>query len=462
MSQATLVLPESITDELAGAASEEWESAAVLLVSVTGQTRRGLRLLGRELAWVPPNGYLRREADSLTIASDGYVDALRRAETIGASAIWVHTHPGEGASPAASRFDDAVDRELAEVFKVRTGSEFYGALIVSHNRGEFTFTGWLENPDGVVPIHRLWAVGDRLTLRSAYDLPLVESLPAMFDRNVRAFGGDVQVILRDLQVAVVGCGGTGSSVAEQLTRLGVRRLLLIDPDVLSETNLTRVYGSRPVDVGRAKADVLGAHLRSIAPDVAVESIQSLVTIEATARELTDCDVVFGCTDDNAGRLVLSRLSSYYLTPVIDCGVLITGDSQGRISGIDARATVLTPGSACLVCRSRVDLQRAATELLTPDERRRREDEGYAPALLGVEPAVVAYTTLIAAAAVGELLERLIGYGPEPVPGEILIRCHEREFSTNVQAPRPGHYCDPESGKLGLGDMTPFLEQTWVA
>ena len=99
-------------------------------------------------------------------------------------------------------------------------------------------------------------------------------------------------------------------------------------------------------------------------------------------------------------------------------------------------------------------------MMSPGEHQRRADEGYAPALEGVEPAVVTFTTQTAAAAVSELLERLIRYGPEPVPSEILLRAHEREISTNVQAPREGHYCHPDSGKLGLGITEPFLEQTW--
>ena len=99
-------------------------------------------------------------------------------------------------------------------------------------------------------------------------------------------------------------------------------------------------------------------------------------------------------------------------------------------------------------------------MLSPDEHQRLADEGYAPALAGAEPAVVAFTTQVAAAAVSELLERLIHYGPEPVPTEILLRVHEREVSTNDQSPRDGHYCHPGSGKLGLGVTEPFLEQVW--
>jgi len=131
-----------------------------------------------------------------------------------------------------------------------------------------------------------------------------------------------------------------------------------------------------------------------------------------------------------------------------------------LTGIDARVTTLVPGQACLVCRGRIDLARASAELMTPDERVLRIDEGYAPALGRTEPAVVSFTTLVAATAVSELLERLIGYGPNPRPSEVLLRYHEREISTNGALPRERHYCHPASGKTGLGFTDPFLEQAW--
>jgi hypothetical protein len=174
---------------------------------------------------------------------------------------------------------------------------------------------------------------------------------------------------------------------------------------------------------------LAAHLSRIAPDAEVATHAGMITSEQTAKALLDAEVIFGCTDDNAGRLVLSRLSSYMLTPVIDCGVLLTSSADGHLEGIDGRMTFLAPGAACLVCRNRIDLQRAAAEMLTPEEHQRLAGEGYAPALAGVEPAVVAYTTQVAAAAVGELIERLVQYGPEPAPTELLLRLHEREWST---------------------------------
>jgi hypothetical protein len=157
--------------------------------------------------------------------------------------------------------------------------------------------------------------------------------------------------------------------------------------------------------------------------------------------------------------VLSRIAAYYLVPLFDCGVLISSEMHSII-GIDGRVTVQTPGEACLTCRGRIDLARAAAEQLDPSERALREDEGYAPELGRIEPAVVTFTTAVASQAVTELLERFIGFGPEPVPTEVLLRIHERQMSTNRRLPLDGHFCHPQTGQLGRGDSEPFLGQLW--
>lgn len=456
---ATLVLPETLAEQLAERAAGALESAGVLMCR-TVITPRGARLLARDITWVDDQHYLGRTDHDMVIPPEAYVGALGAAEVDGCVALWVHTHPTQEGVPLPSQADRLVDSQIADLFRLRSGSERYGTLIVSPREEWFTFTGTIEIADeSAVPIEQIWSVGSKWRLTASHDSE--HECPAeMFDRNVRAFGAHIQLLLGRLKIGLVGAGGTGSSVAEQLVRLGVRNMLLVDADRLSESNLTRVYGSTPNDVGEPKVQSLCTHLKRLAPDIECETAYGMSTSQSVAKKLIGCDVVFGCSDDNAGRLVLSRLSTYLLLPVIDLGVLISSDKDGVISGIDGRVTVLTPGSACLVCRDRIDMGRAAAELQTPEERKRLADEGYAPALGDTEPAVVAYTTAVAAAAVNEFLDRLIGYGPPERGTETLLRLHEREISTNQATPRERHYCHPSQGKWGAGMEEPFLGQVW--
>ena len=455
----TLRLPTALYSNLLAMATNDVETAAVLLAQLIPIDPNHAVLLATGLVPVPDEAYEIRTDQSLQVTSDGYMHALKTAGQERAVAIWVHSHPGDGAVPRPSRHDHLVNTQLADLFGDRTGTDQYGYLVVSHRADTLTFTGALT---GAVmgPISRLSAVGDRWIFHPAYDRSDAADLE-LFDRNIRAFGHQMQTVIGSLTVAVVGAGGTGSAVAEQLVRLGVRNLILIDPDNLSESNTTRVYGSTPADVDRAKVDVLGDHLERIADGVSTMRIRGSIVTEGAARTLRAADVVFGCTDDNAGRLRLSRLPYYYLVPVIDCGIQLHADDTGTISGIYGRVTTTYPGAACLLCRNRVDLQLAEAETRSSQEQQRLQKEGYAPALPGVEPAVVAFTTLVAATAVGELLERLVGYGDTPTPTELILYIHDRNVRQNREEPRLGHYCDPPTVRVGT-DRNMFLGLNWAS
>ncbi len=92
---------------------------------------------------------------------------------------------------------------------------------------------------------------------------------------------------------MVGTGGTGSSIAEQVTRLGVHDFLLIDPDDLETSNLSRVYGTFPDslhhDRQAQKTEVIARHLRRINPQARVRAIALNIALNDAARELRNRD-----------------------------------------------------------------------------------------------------------------------------------------------------------------------------
>lgn len=80
------------------------------------------------------------------------------------------------------------------------------------------------------------------------------------------FGARGQAVLREMAVAVVGAGGGGSLLVQMLGHLGIGRIVVIDYDVVDETNLSRIVGAGPGDVGRLKGRRDEGHGHAHRPD----------------------------------------------------------------------------------------------------------------------------------------------------------------------------------------------------
>jgi molybdopterin/thiamine biosynthesis adenylyltransferase len=284
----------------------------------------------------------------------------------------------------------------------------------------------------------------------------------IYDRQVRAFGKQLQAVLKRLTVGVVGAGGTGSSVVEQLVRLGVGSLVVADGQRLDASNVTRGYGSRLIDVGIPKAALAERLAFEIGLGTHVRPIERPVTFRSALEAFRECDVIFGSTDDQWGRSLLTRLSIYYYVPVLDMGVKIDS-ADGRVHSIQGRVTKLFPGSACLFCRNRISaawVRAEAINAVSPREGERLREEGYAPELAEPAPAVIPFTTAVAATALAEFLHMLTGFmGNERRSTEIILRFDSGDVRTNSTAGNPDCLCGDRE-KWGRGDRLTFLDSTW--
>jgi molybdopterin/thiamine biosynthesis adenylyltransferase len=447
----TIAFHGQLWEELMAALDEPRESAGVVLAGLAVDDDR-LTLLANRIEWVPDECYELRDRDQLVITSRGWMPALRHAADEGWQPIFFHTHPGAPAGP--SRRDHAVNDALERPFRIRAGAAYYAAFTLGGTRTAPSFSGRVTDGNETVQIERVRVAGPRIHLLVVGD---DGEPPAPFDRQVRAFGAEGQRVLRRLRAGIVGGGGTGSAVAELLIRLGVGEIVMVDDDEVTDTNLTRIHGSVMADVGRAKTELAEAQADAIGLGSRLEPVVAKVTEVEAMKRLRGCDVVFGCTDDNAGRIVLSRLAYWYCIPVIDMGVVIRA-TEGEITGLYGRVTTMVPGDACLICRGRVDLQLARDEQQPTDERERLAREGYAQGLGDPDPAVVTYTTLVAALAVDELKRRLFGFGAPAA--ELLISISDRELRRPGRSAAPTHFCGDRE-QWCRGDEDPPLGQTWV-
>jgi hypothetical protein len=453
--RATLAMTSATRRALAAALADPRESAAVLSCQLVRNDEE-LTLLARTLAWPSEDQYVTREAHGLELRSPGWVPPFRAAAASGDLALFVHTHPG--GQPRFSSYDDTVDDQLRAASQNLDMPGPYGALLVAGDPDQPTFAARLYLDSGLVEITRIRIVDDRLTIEPAHTsetTPTIDDPDETFDRQIRLFGSGGQTLLRDLHVGVVGAGGTGSAVAEQLARLGVGRLTLIDDDVVTAPTPTRGYGIRVHDGGQPKAQVLATHLEGIGLRTDVRTVVAPLHQPDALASLAHSDLIFSCVDGHGARLILNRWAYAHLAPVLDLAVLVT--TEPTVS-IDARVTWIGPSSACLLCRGRIDAALAYAENLDPKRRRELAGEGYVAAAETAQPAVVTLTSLIAATATTELLLRLFGIG-DVQASEILLRPHLHETRRNRATPRPGCFCTDQAF-AGRGTRTPYLDLMW--
>ncbi len=449
----TLAITDDVWGQLRTALADSREVAGVLSARAV-EGSGSLTLLGRELAWAPAEAYVDRAPDGLSLRSTGWLPAARAAIADGCVAIFVHTHPN--GEPSFSAHDDRVDASLLETFTGFGAAGRYASFVVAGSPRQPRPAGRVYPMAGPpVMVDKFRVVGDRMQvlLGGSAATPDLET----FDRQIRVFGPLGQQVLAALQVAVVGAGGTGSAAAEQLARLGVGSLTLVDDDIVTEATPTRGYGMTVPDIGRPKAEVLADHLRRIGLGTQVNVVTRPMQDLHACDSIQHADVVLCCVDGHGARLVLNRWAYAHLAPVLDSAVLVSA-GDGRIGGIDGRVTWLSPGAACLLCRGRVDPALAYAEMLRPDERKRLAGEGYAREAETAQPAVVTLTSLIASLATTELLQRLFGLA-DSAPTELLARIQDRELRLNRVPQREGCFCADKTF-LARGLEAPYLDLLW--
>ncbi len=437
-------------------------------------------LLARTITWVPEHAYLERHALGLSIASTGWVPAFRAAINDTCVPVFVHTHPhGEAAFSAR---DDIVDASLAAAAR-DLGATAYASMVVAgrsdapaviarlrlfddlHARPDQNRTGDDEVQTECDTVDAVRVAGQALQLMLPPDhadggedaiVTTDGDSGGVFDRQVRVLGKSGQRTLAAVNAAVIGAGGTGSAVAIQLARVGVGSIYLVDDDIVTAPTPTRGHGMRVADVGRSKVAVLGSHLREIGFGTDVVEVNAALHAPEALRALQHVDVIFSCVDGHGARLILNRYAYAHLAVVIDLAVLVTVTDAG--TEIDERVTWVGAGTACLLCRGRLDAALAYAENLDPETRKRLAGEGYVEAAQTPQPAVVTLTTMVAALGTTEFLLRLAGIG-SPAATELLLRPHVGELRRNRRPQRPGCFCsDPQY--LGRGQKQPYLDLMW--
>lgn len=211
--------------------------------------------------------------------------------------------------------------------------------------------------------------------------------------------------LHSAVTTVVGCGGGGSHVAEQLVRLGVGTVNLVDHDLLDASNLGRVIGSAIEDIGTPKVEVVAKRFswvrtRVVPMRARIQSADAIAAVQGS-------DFAFGCVDRFRARDDLERICRQALVPFIDVGLgIIVKD--GMTISVGGQIALSSPGDACLRCM----------EIVT-EENLGRDKEEYVESG-APEQQVVSMNGLLASEAVNAFLMLVTGYATAFPPPRYIV------------------------------------------
>lgn len=278
-------------------------------------------------------------------------------------------------------------------------------------------------------------------------------------RTEQAFGKGTMRLLSKLSIGVVGVSGTGSIIAEQLARLEVGQLILVDDDKVERKNLNRILNSTQFDAetNKNKAEMMAQAIRNSGSQCVPMALPTVLGVPTTIRVLSQCDVILGCVDSADGRDQMNQLSSYYCIPYFDLGVKLVADGNGGIEEISGAVHYIKPGGSSLMSRhvySPEDV--AAASLLRNDKEEylKRLEAKYIKGVRESSPAVISVNMQVASWAVLDFLDRLHQY--RIVDNNLYESIHIDMTETAIWRDSITPPCKFYGRNVGRGDKNPLL------
>lgn len=339
------------------------EHGAVLLAG-WAEGPRGLRLLARDLITARDGtDYIPGQYGHRALSATFVRDAALRARGEHSAYIPVHNHGGTTAV-AFSDTDMASHQRGYPALLQLTGTPVC-ALVLT----EQAAAGDLWLPDGTrTHLAEVTVPGNNLLrLRPRTASTGAPTAGGRYARQELLFGEVGQNAFRGMRVAVVGLGGAGTLLTEGLARLGVGHLVLVDDDIVVESNLPRLAGADQGDVGRPKTELAARLARRAQPGIGLTVLDKRVEDPGARHELTQCDWIFLAADGAAARHWTNATVQQYLIPATQVGVKIPV-RQGIVGQIHAVARLVLPGTGCLWCDGLINPTDLAVDMMNPADR----------------------------------------------------------------------------------------------
>ncbi|WP_139705082.1 ThiF family adenylyltransferase [Aeromonas hydrophila] len=379
--------------------------------------------------------------------------AIDLAEAHDLSIVLMHSHPG--GTLEFSTIDDASDHEvMPALFEASESSSIlHGSAIMTldgaiHAR---LYNTQLE----ITPISAVCCAGDELLTWLVLEQGRVLPTPMAFSNKM---GQD----LKHLTACVVGVSGTGSIVVEQLARLGIGGLILIDFDEIEFKNLNRIVNTTLEDArnGVAKVARLASAISLYRDDIEVLTLKASIATREAIELAGLADVLFCCVDSFEGRQLCDRIAAAFLQPLFDIAVTIPTRQTGNgvaIGDVCGRVDYVKPGGSTLADRgvyTPETLRREYLQQAAPDELSEQVAEGYIKGIADEAPSVISLNMRAASDCVMEFIARAYPFRQEPNKERartmFSLAAGEEEFMSETDFSRA------QNPHLGRGLIEPLL------
>lgn len=202
-------------------------------------------------------------------------------------------------------------------------------------------------------------------------------------------GPNSDAVISEVLVGFVGAGGGNSHTVQQYAHLGGRRAVIVDPDIIEDTNLNRLVGGTLDDVRatRPKVDISYRVMKGVIDDPDVAALK--MDWQSAMAHLKGCDVIIGGVDSVVAKDQLDGFCKRYCIPYIDMGMDVI--QHGQHYQIAGQVVLTSPGGPCLRCLN----------VIRPADLA-REHENYGAA--GSKPQVVWPNGVLASTAIGLFMQ----------------------------------------------------------
>lgn len=421
------------------------ERACFGLISFFADSRR-IVLTVRELRSIPDSDYAITSSGT-SWTSTFMARVITDAMKLDAGVLLIHSH-GYSRRPSLSSVDERSFATLLVRLRSLLPDRPHGSVVVGKG---LSLGGKIALP-GSRHLHPTMVDHVRWINSPVIDVPTIQpDLPThveYYDRQTLLIGQHGQALLNNSVLGVVGLGGGGSHVVQQATHAGFGTLVLIDPDEVEPTNMSRLAGAASTDIGRSKTEVFAQVARHIRPDVVVRTVPERFPSESGIRELRNADVVISCLDSLTARLEVQKFSWRYLIPVVDIGIgtrLSKEENPARVESIAGHVHVYLPGGACMWCSGLLSRDKIAAE-----------SGGKGPEYVegAVNPAqIVSINGVVASLALTEAMQIVTGFMVRS--SEDFLRTYDAVAGQLFSIRPPFKTCPHTATELGAGTPSSY-------